>query len=64
MRKDRGPQLTIPVNAKMKAQLEAAAARGGGQSVASLVRKIVMQALDGEHDGAARARGQKQQLTT
>ena len=51
MRKDRGPQLTIPVNAKMKARLEAVAARGGGQSVASLVRKIVMQAL--ERDGAA-----------
>jgi hypothetical protein len=59
MRKDRGPQLTIPVDAKMKAQLEAAAARGGGQSVASLV----MRALDGERDRAAASRPIQKQLS-
>jgi hypothetical protein len=53
MREDRCPQLSVPIDAELKARLEAAAAREGKQSVASLVRKIVIKALDGEREGAA-----------
>ena len=53
MREDRCPQLSVPIDAELKARLEAAAAREGEQSVASLVRKIVIKALDGEREGAA-----------
>ena len=55
MREDRGPQLSVPIDAELKARLEAAAAREGKQSVASLVRKILIKALDGEREGAAAA---------
>jgi len=52
---ERGPQLSVPIDAALKARLEAAAAREGKQSVASLVRRIVQKALDGEREGAAAA---------
>ena len=55
MREDRGPQLSVPIDAELKPRLEAAAAREGKQSVASLVRKIVIKALDSEREGAAAA---------
>jgi hypothetical protein len=55
MREDRCPQLSVPIDAELKARLEAAAAREGKQSVASLVRKIVIKALDSEREGAAAA---------
>ena len=42
---DRGPQLSVPIDAELKARLEAAAARED-RPVASFVRRIVMQALD------------------
>ena len=54
-REDRCPQLSVPIDAELKARLEAAAAREGKQSVASYVRRIVMKALDGEREGAAAA---------
>jgi hypothetical protein len=46
MREDRGPQLSVPIDAELKARLEAAAARED-RPVASFVRRIVMKALDG-----------------
>ena len=49
---DRGPQLSVPIDAALKARLEAAAARED-RPVASLVRRIVMKALDAEREGAA-----------
>jgi len=52
MREDRSPQLSVPIDAALKARLEAAAARED-RPVASLVRRIVMKALDGEREGAA-----------
>jgi len=52
MREDRCPQLSVPIDAKLKARLEAAAARED-RPVASFVRRIVMKALDGEREGAA-----------
>ena len=53
MREDRGPQLSVPIDAELKARLEAAAARED-RPVASLVRRIVMQALN-EREGTAAA---------
>jgi hypothetical protein len=44
---DRGPQLSVPIDAELKSRLEAAAARED-RSVASFVRRIVVRALDGE----------------
>lgn len=52
MREDRGPQLSVPIDAELKARVEAAAARED-RPVASFVRRIVMKALDGEREGAA-----------
>ena len=52
MREDRNPQLSVPIDAELKARLEAAAARED-RPVASYVRRIVMKALDGEREGAA-----------
>jgi hypothetical protein len=52
MREDRCPQLSVPIDAELKARLEAAAARED-RPVASFVRRIVMKALDGEREGAA-----------
>jgi len=49
---DRGPQLSVPIDAELKTRLEAAAARED-RPVASYVRRIVMKALDGEREGAA-----------
>jgi hypothetical protein len=49
---DRGPQLSVPIDAALKARLEAAAARED-RPVASLVRRIIGKALDGECEGAA-----------
>jgi predicted DNA-binding protein len=49
---DRGPQLSVPIDAELKARLEAAAARED-RPVASYVRRIVMKALDAEREGAA-----------
>jgi hypothetical protein len=49
---DRGPQLSVPIDAELKARLEAAAARED-RPVASYVRRIVVRALDGEREGAA-----------
>jgi hypothetical protein len=49
---DRGPQLSVPIDAELKARLEAAAARED-RPVASLVRRIIGKALDGEREGAA-----------
>jgi hypothetical protein len=46
MREDRCPQLSVPIDAELKARLEAAAARED-RPVASFVRRIVMKALDG-----------------
>jgi hypothetical protein len=54
MREDRGPQLSVPIDAELKARLEVAAARED-RTVASYVPRIVMKALDGEHEGAAAA---------
>jgi hypothetical protein len=54
MREDRGPQLSVPIDAELKARLEAAAARED-RPVASFVRRIVMKALDGEQGGASAA---------
>jgi len=53
MREDRCPQLSVPIDAELKARLEAAAARED-RPVASLVRRIVMQALN-EREGTAAA---------
>ena len=52
MREDRSPQLSVPIDAELKARLEAAAARED-RPVASFVRLIVLKALDGEREGAA-----------
>ena len=52
MREDRGPQLSVPIDAELKARLEAAAARED-RPLASFVRRIVMKALDGEREGSA-----------
>jgi hypothetical protein len=52
MREDRCPQLSVPIDAELKARLEAAAARED-RPVASFVRRIVLKALDGEREGAA-----------
>jgi hypothetical protein len=49
---DRGPQLSVPIDAALKARLEAAAARED-RPVASYVRRIVLKALDGEQTEAA-----------
>ena len=54
MREDRGPQLSVPVDAEFKARLEEAAARED-RPVASYVRRQLMKALDGEREGAAAA---------
>ena len=54
MPEDRGPQLSVPIDAELKARLEAAAARED-RPVASLVRRIIGKALDGEREGAAAA---------
>ena len=53
MREDCCPQLSVPIDAELKARLEAAAARED-RPVASLVRRIVMQALN-EREGTAAA---------
>jgi len=42
----------VPIDAELKARLEAAAARED-RPVASFVRRIVVRALDGEREGAA-----------
>ena len=47
MREDRCPQLSVPIDAELKARLEAAAARED-RPVASFVRRIVMKELDSE----------------
>jgi hypothetical protein len=47
---DRCPQLSVPIDAELKARLEAAAARED-RPVASFVRRIVVRALDGEREG-------------
>jgi len=47
MREDRGPQLSVPIDPELKRRLEAAAARED-RPVASLVRRIIGKALDGE----------------
>jgi hypothetical protein len=52
MHEDRGPQLSVPIDAELKARLEAAAARED-RPVASYVRRIVLKALDGEREEAA-----------
>ena len=52
MREDRCPQLSVPIDAELKARLEAAAARED-RPVASLVRRIVMQALNEREEAAA-----------
>jgi len=49
---ERGPQLSVPIDAELKARLEAAAARED-RPVASFVRRIVLKALDGEQTAAA-----------
>jgi hypothetical protein len=49
---ERGPQLSVPIDAELKARLEAAAARED-RPVASFVRRIVLKALDGEQTEAA-----------
>ena len=49
---DRGPQLSVPIDAGLKARLEAAAARED-RTLASYVRRIVTKALDGERQGTA-----------
>ena len=49
---DRGPQLSVPIDAELKARLEAAAARED-RPVASYVRRIVTKELDGEREGTA-----------
>jgi hypothetical protein len=54
MREDRGPQLSVPIDAELKARLEAAAARED-RPVASYVRRQLMKALDGEREGVAAA---------
>jgi hypothetical protein len=51
MREDRGPQLSVPIDAELKARLEAAAARED-RPVASYVRRQLMKVLDGEREGA------------
>ena len=43
---DRCPQLSVPIDAELKARLEAAAARED-RPIASYVRRIVVKALDG-----------------
>jgi hypothetical protein len=50
MREDRCPQLSVPIDAELKARLEAAAVRED-RLVASLVRRIIGRALDGERGG-------------
>jgi hypothetical protein len=50
---ERCPQLSVPITIELKLKLEAVAAREGDASVASVVRKIVMKALDGEREGVA-----------
>ena len=52
MREDRGPQLSVPIDAELKARLETAAARED-RPVTSFVRRIVVRALDGEREEAA-----------
>ena len=47
------PQLSIPVDAELKARLEAAAARHGDRSVASYVRELVARALNEQDQVAA-----------
>jgi hypothetical protein len=47
MREDRCPQLSVPIDAALKARLEAAAARED-RPVASYVRRTLVKALDGE----------------
>jgi hypothetical protein len=49
---DRGPQLSVSIDAELKSRLEAAAARED-RPVASFVRRIVVRALDGEREGTA-----------
>jgi hypothetical protein len=49
---DRSPQLSVPIDAELKARLQAAAARED-RPVASFVRRIVVKVLDGEREGAA-----------
>ena len=51
MREDRGPQLSVPIDAELKARLEAAAARED-RMVASLVRRYLAKALDGGRGGS------------
>jgi predicted DNA-binding protein len=46
-------QLSVPVDAELKARLEAAASRYGDRSVASYVREIVIRALNEKRDEAA-----------
>ncbi|MFZ2080249.1 MAG: hypothetical protein WAV38_27090 [Xanthobacteraceae bacterium] len=59
---DRGPQLSVPIDAELKARLEAAAARED-RPVASYVRRIVMKVLDApsgkepQHDDPGDRRG-------
>jgi hypothetical protein len=50
---DRGPQLSVPIDAELKARLEAAAAEREDRTLASYVRRIVTKALDGEREGTA-----------
>jgi len=52
MREDRCPQLSVPIDAELKARLEAAAARED-RPLASYIRRICTKALDGEREGAA-----------
>jgi predicted DNA-binding protein len=49
---NRCPQLSVPIDADLKARLEAAAERDD-RTVASLVRRIVTKALDGEQGATA-----------
>jgi hypothetical protein len=49
MREDRGPQLSVPIDAELKARLEAAARED--RPVASLVRRYLAKALDGGRGG-------------
>jgi hypothetical protein len=48
----RQQQISVPIDAELKARLEAAAARED-RPVARFVRRIVMKALDGEREGTA-----------
>jgi Ribbon-helix-helix protein, copG family len=50
MREDRCPQLSVPIDAELKARLEAAAARED-RPVASLLRRYLAKALDGGRGG-------------